>query len=221
MRPFRITTTLTAANTSGIAQAQSRSTAGAFTFNGSDVSGGVVTYTNPSPVAMTSTGNETNKTFRVTGTVLFGSPVTAAESVTELLIPTVASSARTVNFFYTVTGITSDNATVGTLTWGTDGTQSSAIGPVDYLNTAFNVGVEVEILSGTANYTHQQTGTNVFQTPLTLAPFWFDGPDSAIVAKAASGVGVSTRPCMAMRLKINSGTAGSVVSMKIVQAGCG
>lgn len=217
MRPIRVTTTLTAANTSGIAQAQSRSTAGAFTFNGSDVSGGIVTYENPSPVAMTSTGNESNKTFRVTGTVLFGSAVT--DTTTELLIPSVASSARTVNFFFIVTGITADQATAGTVTWGTDGTQASQIVPQDWYVNPFNVGIEVEITSGTVNYSHQQTGTSVFQTPLVLAPTWFDGPDSGVVAKAASAVGVSTRPCTAMRLKINSGTAGAVVSMKLVSAG--
>lgn len=217
MRPIRITTTLIAANAQGIAQAQSRSNAGAFTFNGSDVVGGQVSYQNASRIAFDSTGNENAKTFRVTGTVLFGgNPNISSHLTTEVLVGTL-SSGQTVNFFYNVTGITSDGGTAGSVKWGNDGLQTSLICPLDNYCNPFNVGIDVELTSGTANFTVQTTTTSVQQ--FTLAPFWFDVPDSGLVAKSASVTGGLTKPVHAVRLKINSGVAGSVVSLKIVQSG--
>ena len=196
MRPIRITTTLTAANAQAISSANSYSAAGAVTFNGSEVSGGIVSFATPRPIAFDSTSNENGKVFTFTGTVLQG-----GGSVSEALTATL-SSGRSVNFFFTVTGITVGSATAGAVKFGTDGTGGSNPIPVDYLVAPFAVGVAAVLTTGSANWTLQLTNDNVFDS--TATPVWID--DATHTSKSASFSAAVTNPCRAMRIKINSGT---------------
>lgn len=210
MYPIRQTVALSpAADNDGITSAQSRSTAGNFTFDGVLVSGGVATLdsnANARQVVFDSTGNENTKTYRITGTVIYGSPTT----VTEVLVGAL-SSGSTTNFFFTVTQIASDGGTVGAVKWGTSSIGSGQIIPVNMYGSPFELGIGLA-LTGTANFTLQETYDSVFD--LAGTPVWFD--DATIASKSANFAGKVSQPCRAVRLKINSGTGS--VALSLVQS---
>lgn len=210
MRPIYQTVALSpAADDDGITSAQSRSTAGNFSFDGVLVSGGVATLdsnANARVVAFSSTGTESGKTYRITGTVIYGSPST----ITETLVG-AGTSGSTTNFFFTVTQIASDGGTVGSVRWGTTSVGAGPIIPVDNYGSPFELGIGLA-LTGTANFTLMETYDSVFS--LTGTPVWFD--DATIASKSANFASKVSTPCRAVRLKINSGTGS--VALSLVQS---
>lgn len=70
-------------------------------------------------------------------------------------------------------------------------------------------------VTGTANYTVQQTLDDVFDS--TVSPTWFDHPDSTLVAATADAQGNYAYIPRAIRLKQNSGSGS--VRLTIIQAG--
>ena len=98
---------------------------------------------------------------------------------------------------------------------------SDASGGVKYSNTVVldyygraEVSLQV-VVTGTANYTIQQTLDNPLEAGVT--PNWFDHPDTNLVAATASKQGNYAYIPVAVRAKLNSGT-GSIV-LTVVQAG--
>lgn len=71
------------------------------------------------------------------------------------------------------------------------------------------------VVSGTVNYTVQQTLDNPFDTSLTAT--WFDHPDANLVAQTVSKQGNYAYVPAAVRIKVNSGTG--TARFTIVQSG--
>ncbi len=100
-------------------------------------------------------------------------------------------------------------------------TVSDASGGVKYSNSAVldyygrpEVSLQA-VVTGTANYTIQQTLDNPLEAGVT--PTWFDHPDSTLVAATASKQGNYAYIPVAVRVKLNSGTGS--VALTLVQAG--
>ena len=69
------------------------------------------------------------------------------------------------------------------------------------------------VVSGTVNYTVQQTLDN----PFTTTPTWFDHPDTNLVAATANKQGNYAYVPAAVRLTVNSGSG--TATLTVVQAG--
>ena len=71
------------------------------------------------------------------------------------------------------------------------------------------------VVTGTVNYTVQQTLDNPLEAGVT--PTWFDHPDSTLVAQASNRQGNYAYIPVAVRLRLNSGSGSAVLT--IVQSG--
>ena len=94
------------------AQAQTPSGAGNLTLNGTDASGGVVTYSAGRILTVLSAGDDTGKTLTVTGTDVNG------DSRTEEIVPANAGTKTGTKYFKTITQIAIDAAAAGNLSVG-------------------------------------------------------------------------------------------------------
>ena len=81
-RPHRVTFSFAAADDNGICTTQTATATGgsSLTINGALATGGVATMDAPRHVSVTSTGNNSAKTFTFTGTDRFGNAITEALS---------------------------------------------------------------------------------------------------------------------------------------------
>ena len=95
-----------------ISQSQTPSGAGNLTINGAKASGGVATFDSARQVTITSAGNDSARTFTVTGTDVNGF------SISEAVTGANASAATSTKHFKTVTQIAVDDATAGAVTAG-------------------------------------------------------------------------------------------------------
>lgn len=102
---------------------------------------------------------------------------------------------------------------VVTLSNASGGAKTSPTLPLD-IHGRPEISLQVAV-TGTANWTVQQTLDNVFDTAIT--PTWFDHPDANMVAQTVSRQGNYAYVPSASRIVLNSG-AGSV-RYTIVQAG--
>lgn len=211
MRPNRVTVgPLVAASANAICLSQTP-TAGALTLNGARVSGGVGILDVARRVLITAAGNESSRTFTLTGTSRSG--VVQSETITG---PN-ATTAQSVLDYKTITRITiSGNAAAG-VTVGTSGVASSEW-------VKFSAWADAQIalqcvVSGTVNYTVQQTlddPDNLADQVLIAAMTWFNHPDSNLVAATASVQGNYGYSPVFVRVTLNSGT-GSVALTAIQQ----
>jgi hypothetical protein len=101
-----------AADADGVANSQTPSGAGNLTINGAKASGGVATFGAARQVTITSAGNDSGRTFTVTGTDANG------DSVSEAVTGANADVATSSKHFKTVTQIAVDDATAGAVTAG-------------------------------------------------------------------------------------------------------
>lgn len=211
MRPNRVTVgPLVAASANAICLSQTP-TAGALTLNGALVSGGVGILDVARRVLITCAGNESTRSFTLTGTSRSG--VVQSETITG---PN-ATTAQSVLDYKTITRITiSGNAAAG-VTVGTSGVASSEW-------VKFSAWADAQIalqcvVSGTVNYTVQQTlddPDNLADQVLIAAMTWFSHPDSNLVAATASVQGNYGYSPVFVRVTLNSGT-GSVALTAIQQ----
>lgn len=163
------------------------------------------TLDTPRRVILTSGGNDSAKTFTVSGTADGYTPI--SEVVTGANI----GAASTALIYKTVTSIIPSAATAGTLTVGTNGVSTTRW--VRFDDYAGNAQVAIQCtVTGTVNYTVQQTlqDPNDPTSPVAdEAVVWVDSPDSAVVAATATKQSkYDTVPIWA-RVVLNSGT-GSV-----------
>lgn len=98
-----------------------------------------------------------------------------------------------------------------------DGEGSSAPIPLDVGLNPINVGVSV-VVSGTVNWTVEQTRDNVFDT--TITPQWEPVADADLVAETTSKQGSVIEPVTALRLTNAGGSTGSAV-ITVQQTGLG
>lgn len=209
---------LGSASSNGICTTQSGSAGTPLTLNGSLVSGGVATIDAATAansaigrrVIIAYTGTDTS--FTITGTNSTGNVITDTAVGS-------AGSAQSNLDFVTVTSITPVGGGLTDVTAGTNGVGSSPWWLVNwYGKPPTNIGVGVELVTGSANYTIQHTydDPNNLLAGLTY-PIPFN--DSVLVNQTATNDGLVVVPIKALRVLINSGTG--ELRVRFVQAGVG
>lgn len=211
---------LAAASSNNIALSQSPGSA-ALTLNGAAVSGGVATIdtssaANSSPgrrVILTSGGDDSGITWTVAGTNAGGN------AITDTFAGSSGGAAQSNLDFVTVTSITPSGAVASTVTAGTNGVGSSPWWVLNYRgDSPLNVGMAVELVSGSVNFSIQHTYDDPNSLPNgVVVPLAFDSP--VIQGATATADGAYTTPVVAIRLIINSGTG--EVRCRFMQAGMG
>lgn len=206
MRQIVKSLALLAPVTNGVCLDQTRVGAGALVINGTKASGGVATFNAAYTVSVTSNGNDSSRTFTITGTNANGN--TISETVTGPNNTTI----YTTLYFLTVTSVTISNGTVGTVRvgFGTSGVTQTL--PVDNHGRP-EISLQVAV-SGSATWTIQQTLDNPWDNT-TLS--WFDHPDPNLVAQTGNRQGNYAYVPSAIRMKITSGTG--TATLTIVQSG--
>jgi hypothetical protein len=202
MQPISATVgPLAAADADGICLSQTPGAAGALTLNGALVSGGVAVLDAARRVLITAAGDESAKTFTITGTSYNGQ--TQSETVTG---PN-ATTAQSVLDYKTVTSVVISAAAAGAITVGTNGVASSRWMRLDSWAFA-QVGIQVDV-SGTINYTVQQTFDDPNDATNPVSPanvIWVNSADSAVVAKAVDAQSFYAYAPTFIKITANSGT---------------
>lgn len=202
---------LAAADADGICASQTPLAAGPLTINGALATGGVATIAVPARITITSAGNDSTNTFVVVGTDHAGNRIT--ETITGPNATTVTS----VLTYRTVTSVTISAAAVGAITVGNS--QSGASAPIAFDPWAFpQVAIQCGV-SGTVNYTVQQTLDNPNDpvNPIAQASMqWVDHPDTNLVGATATRQGNYGYAPLFMRVVINSGSG--TVRLTVIQA---
>lgn len=214
MQPIVVTVgPLAASSANNIALSQTPGAAGNLTLNGSLSSGGVARLVNAQQVLITTTGNETAKSFTITGTDWAGSPI--SEVVTG--IPSGTAQASILSYL-TVTSIAISAAAAAALTVGTNGEASS---PWVRLDGWANPSVSKQCaVSGTVNYTVQYSNDDPNSNTSPVNPnamSWFDDMNTEFVAATASQYDLWAFVPLWVRCVLNSGSGS--VTMTIQQTG--
>lgn len=211
---------LVAAAANKICLSQSAAGAQALTLNGSVVSDGVATLDKARRVLITSAGNDTGITFRVTGTNSTGNAI--RESVTGASGAAVA----TLQDYKTVSDITTSGATAGNVTVGTNGVASSPWVFVSPSLAPVNIALGV-VVSGTVNYTIEYTYDNPNTNQNTLGSQGLGNYPTAptpwqhasLRTLTSTTDGAITFPIAAWRLLLNSQTNPGYATATGTQAG--
>ena len=201
-RPIVLTATLAAADDDGIAASQTPTGAGNLTLNGALVVSGVAVLTGTGivrQVIITSAGNDTARTFTITGTDMDGT------TISEALTGASGGIATSAKYYKTVTNIAVDAATAAAVKAGTNGIGASKPFNPDYYDNPFAIGIGC-VVSGTINYTVQHTFDEFYNTTANTfaGATWF--PNSGITAKAVNTDGNYAFAVSAIRILVNSGT---------------
>lgn len=212
MRPITVSVgPLAAASANAICLTQTP-TAGALTLNGSLATAGLVTMDKPREVRITTTADETTRTFTITGTDQAGS------AISETVAGVNNTTADSVLSYLTVTAITISGNAAGALTVGTNGVASSPwvrLDPWASRSTALQVTV-----SGTVNYTIQSTNDDPNSPTNVVAPAamtWINSPDLNVVSATATAQSSFDYAPTWLRVLLNSGTG--TATLTAVQAG--
>ena len=210
MRQITKTLTAAAAVANAVCLAQQPLAAGALTINGTLATAGVATLPAAYAVSITSNGNDSTRTFIITGTNASGSSI--SETVTGPNTTTVFSTRA----FLTVTSVTISAASVGTvLTVGFGSFAVTAPLPLDIHGwPAVSLQVVVDTTLGTPTWTVQQTLDNPWDTQY---PTWFDHPDASMVSETVDRQGDYAYVQAAVRLKLTA--AAGAATLTIIQAG--
>lgn len=208
MRPIVSSLTVLAAVNNAVCADQTRATAGALTINGANASGGVATFTAAYAVSVTSTGDDSPRTYTVTGTNSVG--VVISETITGPNTTTVFTTMA----FRTVTGVSVvGGGTVGTVRVGFGSFAVTPPIPLDYQGRP-EVSLQVVVTSGTPTWTVQQTLDDVQNN---ATPTWFNHPDTNMVSQTVNRQGNYAYIPTAVRLRINAAAAGATLT--VIQAG--
>jgi hypothetical protein len=187
--------TLAAASAVGIAAAQTLGAAGPFTLTSS-----TVTLDVPRRVLITCVANETSRTFTVTGTDRYGR--VQSEAVTGVN----ATTTFTQRDFASVTSVTSNGATAGNVSIGTNEVASSAPLLLDQFAAPSQIALSGIVVSGAVQYRFEYTVED-FSPDWDLAanqPFWTTVPNMALLN--ASMAGMFETPASMVRLTRVAGT---------------
>lgn len=218
MRPKRVTISLAAADDNGVCQSQTPAAGGSqtLTINGALATGGVATMDVARHVSITSAGNDSGRTFTVTGTDRYGNSI--SESITGPNTTTVNGSKN----FLTVTQVAVDDDTAAAITVGSADEADTPWIPMCRWVKPFNVNIGC-VLSSTANL--------AFEMEHTFSDVQAEGFEeedavaigSGIYTRTSTGAVDSTvveydQPVVAVRGAITSYAAGSV-TFNINQAG--
>jgi hypothetical protein len=207
--------TLATADADGISLSQTPAAGGAqeLTITGALATDDVATMDVARRVLITAVGNETSRTFTVTGTNSFGNVISE-----EITGPN-ATTAVSVKDYKTVTSVSVDDDTAGAITVGTTTQASTPWIVLDTSRSVFAVSLAVEVSSGaTLNYTvhhcFNSDPNNSGSTTVTS----FNHDDGDLVSATANQNSNYIVPVSAIRVHLNSWTSGTV-TLKMIQAG--
>jgi len=207
MQPITVTAgPLAAASANAICLSQTPGTAGALTLNGALVVGGVAVMDNTRRVLITAAGNESAKTFTITGTNWAGA------TISEVLTGPNTTTAQSVLDYKTVTSIVISAAAAGAITVGTSGVGGSRWVVFDAFAPSM-ISIQCNV-TGTINYTVQTTLNDPYDpiTPVTPANVvWVNSSDANVVAATTTQQSNFLFSPVYARILINSGT-GSVAA---------
>lgn len=209
MRPIVVTAgPFATPDADGIAQAQKP--AATFTLNGALVTAGVAQLGAMRRVLFTTVADETNVTFTVTGTNLYG------DVLTETLAGVNNTTTYTALDFYTVTSVTVSGSLAGNVTIGTNGIGGSPWVRLDEWALP-NASVQA-VVSGTINYTVQYSNddpNSPTDAVLPSAMTW----NTFAAAGAATATTNATYAPLWVRILVNSNTNPAYVRATVVQTG--
>ena len=165
-------------------------------------------------VAIYSAGDDTGDTITVTG------EDRAGNSLTDAITGANAGTSTTQDQnFGRVDRLTQSGASAGAVEAGIDGKCESQWFVLNYRGNDFNVGIGVDVISGTLTYEVQHTWTNILAQTYTAGDETVFQHDT-INAKTADFDGNYANPPVATRLAITAFTSGSV-TMNVTQSGSG
>jgi hypothetical protein len=164
-------------------------------------------------LVITAVGNESARTFTVTGTDPDG------YALTEAITGPNATTTESTEYFKTVTGITTDDDTAGAITVGTVDELATHTIP---LNWRWDDGATINVdVDGTIDFTVQQTFDDV-QRPGEAPRSAHQNAQwiniTALAAKTADTTAISTVGATAIRLLVNSYSSGGELQMNVNQA---
>lgn len=212
---------LAAASTNNIALAQAVASATTLVLNGSTVVSGVAILDVARRVLITSAADDTDITFRVTGTNAFGNPIR------ETIVGANGGTVFTGTDFKTVTEIRTSAAASGNVTVGTNAVASSPWMFTTYHIAPVNISIGV-VVTGTVNctieytYDNPNSNQNVIgsqgQGNYPAVPNTWS--HATLVSMTASEDGFINDPIFAWRLVVNTGAVTtSSVTATAIQAG--
>lgn len=209
MRPIRVTLT-PQIDAAGICASQSPGGAGNLTIAGALASGGSVSLNHGHLITITSAGNDSGRTFTVTGTDFRGF------TITEAITGASGGTAVGTSYFKTVTQVAINGASAGAVTVGVNGASASNWYILDEGSKPFHVGIGLE-LTGTATATVQHTFDNLQTTSdLNTAITTFNHDELASQTSSADGNYIV--PVYASRVIVPAYTSGNIV-FSLLQAG--
>lgn len=192
----------------GISVAAAVAAAGNLTLGGALTSGGTFTADYPRQIAVTSSGNDSARTFTVTGT----DPNGVAQ--TEDISGPNAGSTESTKYFKTITSIAADDACAGNISVGTVDEFVTNTIPLNSRNEG-PATISIEGVSGTIEVAVQQTFSNIFD-PANLEYFAAHADITDITADAHAELDTHAT---GVRLKCNSYTNTAELKMIILQDG--
>lgn len=195
----------------GICASQTPSAGGEQTLSldGALVSNSVATLNHSHLITITSVGDDSGRTFTITGTDYRGT------TVTEDVTGANAGTAKSTKFFKTVTEIKVDDNTAGAVTAGVNGESVSNLYLFCNKTNPFNVGMGFDV-TGTIHYTVQHTFDDVQVSDLSTLKF-FDHDDLANKNKDEDGNYAFA--FIAARVLIVSGNDGASIKGRLIQSG--
>lgn len=207
MRQIVETLQLVAAVNNAVCLDQTLAGAGSLTENGTSVVNGVAVFNAAYLVTVTSTGNDSTRTYTITGTSAAG--VVMSETITGPNATTVS----TTRYFKTVTDVSvAGGGTVGTVRVGFG---TAGVAPPIILDVHGRPDVSLQVVvSGTVTWTLQQTLDNLWDIS---NPTWFSHPDANMVAQTVNRQGNYAYIPSAVRLLITSGTGSATLT--VLQSG--
>lgn len=203
---------LAAASGNNICLSQTPVGAGALTLNGSAVVSGVGVLDAARRVVVTSTANETGRTFTITGTSYNGR--VQSETITGANVGASQSALD----YNTVTSVTISGAASGAVTVGTNTVASTRWLRLDEWAHA-QVSIQCDV-TGSVVYTVQQTldDPNDLTNPVALSAVnWVDHADALLVNASTTKQGNYGYVPLYARVTLVSGTGS--VTLTLVQAG--
>lgn len=217
MRKSQVSVIMAAADADAICLSQTPGGAGSLTINGALASGGVATLDIARHIEISSTGNDSARTFTVTGTNRYG------DTITEAITGPNIGAVNGVKNFKTVTDVAVDAATAGAITVGTNDSAESRWWPTNMHKSPFNLGWGARLVqSGNLSYRVQHTfedlqdttgATGIPEDDVTT----FNFVDHS-TAQTANDDGNYAAGVKGIRLEVTAHVAGGVI-LDINQAG--
>lgn len=205
MKPKTVEIKLAADDDDGICKSQTPLAGGEMTIDGALATGGVATFDAARRILLTFAGDESARTFTITGTNRHGFGISEEVAGTN-------STAETTQDFKTVTSVEIDGASAGAIKVGTGTAGATDWIPLSANLNPFSVGFGCTV-EGTVNYTVEHTYESVQSNTANPAVF----SHATVANKDTSMDGSYSAPVSAIRLKVNSGTGS--VRMTVLQAG--